>query len=82
MFWTSTLKDVPERSLVTLGSPRLDATRARRLAELGLRAGARVRVLTYTAGGGRLVAIGDSRIALDGRTARQLPVATDEQLAL
>ena len=76
---STTLKDVPAQSLVVFGCPRVDAVRARRLAELGLRAGARIRVLIHTAGGGRLVAVGDSRIALDRHTASQLLIVTDEQ---
>lgn len=36
----------------------------RRLAELGLRAGARVTVLRRTSGGGAILAVGDSRVAV------------------
>lgn len=57
-----------------LGMPQLPAARARRLAELGLRSGARVTVLHRTAGGGRLVAVGHTRIALDRATLAELPV--------
>jgi Fe2+ transport system protein FeoA len=42
------------------------------LARLGLRSGAEVTVLTRTAGGGRLVAVGTSRIGLDRDTCRRL----------
>jgi ferrous iron transport protein A len=37
---------------------------ARRLAELGLRAGAPVRIQNRTSGGGAIVAVGEDRIAL------------------
>jgi ferrous iron transport protein A len=60
---------------VVMGAPRLDAARTRRLAELGLRAGVEVLVLHRTAGRGRVLAVGDSRIALDHDTLRSLPVA-------
>jgi Fe2+ transport system protein FeoA len=43
-----------------------------RLAQLGLRAGAGVTVLARTAGGGRLVGVGTTRIGLDRDTSRQL----------
>jgi ferrous iron transport protein A len=43
-----------------------------RLAQLGLRAGAGITVLARTAGGGRLVGVGTSRIGLDRDTSRQL----------
>lgn len=39
---------------------------SRRLAELGLRPGAHVQIMRRTSGGGRLVGIGPSRMALDG----------------
>lgn len=45
-----------------------------RLAELGLRVGAVVTVVSRTAGGGRLVGLGTSRIALDRATTRRLAV--------
>lgn len=42
---------------------------ARRLAQHGIREGQTVRVLSRTAGGGRLLAAGIGRVALDGPTA-------------
>ncbi len=69
------LADVPAGGRATLGVPDLDPPRVRRLAELGLRAGAEVRVLVRTSGGGRVVALGDDRIALDRGILRRLPVA-------
>lgn len=49
----------------------------RRLAELGLRRGTRLTILHRTAGGGRVVAAGDLRLALDKRVAASLLVVTD-----
>jgi ferrous iron transport protein A len=60
---------------VILGAPQLSVGQTRRLAELGLRAGSRVTVLHRTAGGGRLVAVGQSRIALDRETLAGMPVS-------
>lgn len=65
---------------VELGVPlRLAAVHLRapdrlRLAELGLRPGAVVTVLSRVAGNGRLLALGPSRIAVDFATARALVV--------
>lgn len=47
----------------------------RRLAELGLRSGARVAVVQHTAGGNVVVEVAGSRIALDPRTARSVSVS-------
>jgi Fe2+ transport system protein FeoA len=55
---------------LTLGS--MPRTSGLRLAQLGLRAGAAVTVLARTSGGGRLVAVGTTRIGLDRDTSRQL----------
>lgn len=48
--------------------------RRRRLAELGLRPGATVRVLHRSAGGGRVLAVGALRIAVDRPTLRLVDV--------
>lgn len=50
------------------------ATR-RRLAELGIRPGARVEALATTAGGGRIVSVSGSRIAIDRSTAVGIAVS-------
>lgn len=52
-------------SAVLLPDPALDAPRARRLMELGLRPGATVRVMMRTAGGGRVLGVDNLRIVLD-----------------
>ncbi len=49
-------------------------TARRRLAELGLRAGVAVQVLQRTAGGGIVVGIGGSRVAVDRSTAALIAV--------
>lgn len=69
---------------VVLGVPRLDPARVRRLAELGLRPGTEVLVLHRTAGRGRVLAIGETRLALDRATLEALPVgrSTDRAATL
>jgi len=61
----TTLATAPEGAALTLvrsaGTPEV----CRRLATLGLRRGAEVRVLQSTVGGGRVVGVGGARIALD-----------------
>jgi ferrous iron transport protein A len=59
---------------VTLAGVDLSAPERRRLAEFGLRPGVVVTVVARTAGGGRLVGVGTSRVALDRWTARRLAV--------
>ena len=60
-----------------LGTPltliRVDAATSRqRLATLGLREGASFRLLTRSIGGGRIVLVGGSRIALSKDLVRQI----------
>ena len=74
MVAVTTLGEVPVRSRVVLDTPHLEAAQTRRLAELGLRAGSEVTVLHRTAGGGRVIAVDDIRIAVDRGTLRGLPV--------
>lgn len=50
----------------------------RRMAEMGLRVGARVTVIQRTAGGGRLLGVAGSRIAVDRGTARAMAVSLPE----
>jgi Fe2+ transport system protein FeoA len=70
-----TLADVPVGSRVWLEGADLAPVRVRRLAELGLRAGAEVTVLLRTAGRGRIIALAQDRIALDRGTLRGLRVS-------
>jgi len=72
------LGDVRPGAFAVLEAPDVPAQMARRLAELGLRAGERVQVMHRTAGGGRLLAVGDTRIAIDRQTARAIPVREAE----
>jgi ferrous iron transport protein A len=46
----------------------------RRLAELGVRVGAHIRVLHRTAGGGRVLAVDGARVAVDARLAAAIDV--------
>ena len=58
-----TLSQVPIGVAVRLADTSAHPGR-RRLAELGLRPGAHVRVVSRTSGGGRLLALGTSRLAV------------------
>lgn len=72
------LDSVPVGEEVVLGAfVGLDDARVRRLAELGLRPGVRVRVRRRTAGGGRIVGAGDDRVALARSVLRCIGVATE-----
>ena len=62
-----TLASAPCGVPLVLGQADLPVARRLRLAELGLRAGATVTVLRRTAGGGRIIGVGDARVAV-GRT--------------
>jgi ferrous iron transport protein A len=64
----------PVGAVVRLTGLHLAARDRLRLAELGLRPGAAVTVLARTAGDGRVVGLGTSRIALDHATACRLAV--------
>ena len=55
-------------STLTLAGVDLSVAKRLRLAELGLRAGAVVTVLSRTIGGGRLIGVGPGRVALDSRS--------------
>jgi ferrous iron transport protein A len=66
------LASVPLGATGVLVLGTLPRTAGLRLAQLGLRAGAAITVLARTAGGGRLVGVGTTRIGLDKGTSRQL----------
>jgi len=72
-----TLDSVPSGRAVTVTATRGDTGLVRRLAELGVRRGEAVLPLHRTAGGGRLVAVGDSRVALAREVLRAVDVAED-----
>ncbi|MCS6712376.1 ferrous iron transport protein A [Brachybacterium sp. EF45031] len=63
-----TLLSAPLRDEVVLDAPAADDALRRRLAELGLRCGSCVRPLQRTPGGGMIVDVRGSRIALDRST--------------
>lgn len=71
-----TLHDAPLGKPVVLGDPGCPTALRLRLAELGLRCGECVCARQRTPGGGRVVEVGDTRIALDRATCRQLLLAT------
>ena len=68
----TSLAAVPLGTVGALALGSLPRGAGLRLAQLGLRAGAAVTVLARTAGGGRLVGVGTTRIGLDRQTSRQL----------
>jgi Fe2+ transport system protein FeoA len=49
-----------------------------RLSTLGLRCGAKIEAIQKTAGGGRIVSVAGSRIAMDRSVLEQLHVRDDE----
>ncbi len=59
-----TLASAPCGVPLLLGEAALPAPRRLRLAELGLRPGVTVTVLRRTAGGGRILGVGDARVAV------------------
>lgn len=69
-----TLRDCPVGSATRVVDVDLDRGRILRLRELGIVPGAVVRVTHRAAFGGRVVAVGRSRFAMDARTARALRV--------
>lgn len=77
---TDTLQSVPLRRPVRLTLVGLPLGARRRLAELGLRTGATVEVVHRTAGGGRVVGVTGSRIALDRETARGIQVLGEQEV--
>jgi ferrous iron transport protein A len=50
---------------------------SRRLAELGIRPGAVLRIQSRTSGGGAILAIGDDRIAVSHQILASIEVATE-----
>jgi ferrous iron transport protein A len=71
---TSSLSALPPGSTARLCDVRLATAARLRLAELGLRPGAVVRVVNRTPGGGCVVGLGTSRVAVDRHTARNVAV--------
>lgn len=69
---SSTLLDARLGERVTLDVPAAEAALRLRLAEMGLRCGQCVCPLQRTPGGGRIVEVGTTRVALDRGTCRLL----------
>lgn len=70
----------PLNAMMTVTAVRLDSRHVFRLQELGLSAGCRIRVIQRSAFGGRVVAVGRERLALDARTASRIDVALSERV--
>lgn len=66
---------------VTLDVPGCDPALRRRLAEIGVRCGQCVCPLQRIPGGGRVVSVGPTRIALDKVTCALLPLRVDDPAA-
>ena len=69
-----TMAAAPLRTPLLLVDCATEPDLAVRLSTLGLRRGAHVELVQRTSGGGRVVAVADSRIALDASVARRLRV--------
>ena len=70
-----TLDDAPLGSVAVVVRADVEASLGRRLAEMGLRVGERVTPLHRTSGGGRVLAVGDTRLALARSVLRRIEVA-------
>ncbi|RSX55841.1 Ferrous iron transport protein A [Bifidobacterium dolichotidis] len=67
-----TVRDCPLHVDATITGIRLDPQHRFRMLELGLRVGTTIRVTQRSNAGGRVVARGPERIALDGQTAASI----------
>lgn len=71
---TTALLDAPQGTAVVVALDLAEGP-AGRLRELGVRVGATVEVLRRTSGGGLVVGVAGSRVALDRASARSIRVA-------
>ena len=71
-----TLDDAPLGELTLVTSAEVEGDLARRLAELGIRRGQSVTPLHATSGGGRVLAVGDTRLALARSVLRRIEVSS------
>ncbi len=69
-----TVLDLSVGETAVLGEPQLDPGQRMRLAEMGMRPGEQVTLAQRGVGGARVLAVHGSRIAVDARTARLLPI--------
>ncbi len=76
-----TLDDAPTGVPARVGSTDVEPLLARRLAELGIRPGSVVTPLHRTAGGGRMLAVADTRLALARTVLRRVAVDVSEGVA-
>ncbi|MFT4109780.1 FeoA domain-containing protein [Propionicimonas sp.] len=72
MYVGMSLSQAPLNTALTLTGSDAPDSSCRRLASLGLRRGATFSILQRTAGGGRVVLVGGSRIALGSQLLPQL----------
>jgi ferrous iron transport protein A len=63
--------------MTVVGSSRSPGAITRRLAELGIRPGATVRIQSRTSGGGAILAIGDDRIAVSRQILDSIEVGAE-----
>ncbi|MFN8074479.1 MAG: ferrous iron transport protein A [Kineosporiaceae bacterium] len=73
-----TLDDAPSGTPVVIGRPDLAPARCLRMAQVGLRPGAHVVPLHRTVGGGRVLGVGDARVAVGRDVLRKVPVVTPD----
>lgn len=76
----SSVASLPAGTSGVLSVDRVQPAHRLRMAQLGLRASARVTVLGRTAGGGRLVATGTTRIGVDAATSRLLALVPEGEV--
>jgi Fe2+ transport system protein FeoA len=69
-----TLDDAPLGDAARVVRAKVEPALGRRLAELGIRAGQTVTPLHATSGGGRVLAVGDTRMALGRDVLRRIEV--------
>jgi ferrous iron transport protein A len=69
-----TLDDAPAGTPVVIGRPEAEPDRCLRMAQVGLRPGAHVVPLHRTVGGGRIIGVGDARVAVGRAVLRSVPV--------
>lgn len=75
---TTTLAEAPLNTPMTCVSADASPELRRRLAELGIRPGAHVRLLGRTSGGGRVVQVGGASIAIGKQVLRGIVASTDQ----
>ncbi|WP_288270757.1 ferrous iron transport protein A [uncultured Bifidobacterium sp.] len=73
-----TLEDCPVGQDMRVTGVRMDERHVLRMLELGIRAGGLVRVTQRSNFGGRVIAIGTGRIAVDAATAQSITVRSAE----